>query len=90
LEAGIRCVDIRVDSGVHIHHGGVRQGFKFIHVLQELKAFLEQNPSEFVLMKLQVECAPEKVMALIDDGYSCYLPDHDETDGLTKVGSLRV
>jgi hypothetical protein len=46
LEVGLRCLDIRVDSGTHIHHGGVRQGMTFLDVMRDIQTFLRARPTE--------------------------------------------
>jgi Phosphatidylinositol-specific phospholipase C, X domain len=63
LNAGIRMIDIRarVNSGnsLTIHHGAVYQNANFTDVLNTLGTFLDQHPSETVVMRLKQECTGE-------------------------------
>ena len=60
LKAGIRMIDIRArvfeGDAFTIHHGAVYQVANFTDVLNTAGAFLDQNPSETVLVRLKHEC----------------------------------
>src|SRR4051812_34206377 len=60
LKAGIRMIDIRarVNDGntFTIHHGAFYQQANFDDVLNTTGAFLDQNPTETVLVRLKHEC----------------------------------
>jgi 1-phosphatidylinositol phosphodiesterase len=60
LNAGIRAVDIRArvndDNTFTIHHGAVYQQANYDDVLNALGSFLDQHPSETVVMRLKQEC----------------------------------
>jgi hypothetical protein len=63
LLAGIRMIDIRVrvNSGntFTIHHGAAYQNATFDDVLATLDTFLDQHPSEAVVLRLKQECTGE-------------------------------
>jgi len=63
LSAGIRMIDIRarVNGGntFTIHHGAIYQNANFDDVLNTLGTFLDQHPSETVVMRLKQECTGE-------------------------------
>ncbi|OAA76565.1 Phosphatidylinositol-specific phospholipase [Akanthomyces lecanii RCEF 1005] len=61
LAAGLRYFDIRArvrDDALHIYHGDGDTGFSYQDVLLELFAFLAQNPTEAIVMRLKQEGAP--------------------------------
>jgi hypothetical protein len=65
LEAGVRCFDIRCcrvgtanNATFSIHHGEIFQGLYFREVLDDCLAFLNQNPSECIVMMIQQEGTP--------------------------------
>ncbi|MFV8761821.1 phosphatidylinositol-specific phospholipase C [Yersinia enterocolitica] len=58
LNAGVRFLDIRlrhIDDVFAIHHGPIFQKKFFEDILNQAKSFLVQNPSEFILMRVQKE-----------------------------------
>ena len=65
LEKGIRYLDIRCDSDLNINHGGVacyssfltigKYKLTFPKLLDDIEKFLEENPSETVLLQLKKE-----------------------------------
>ncbi|CAG5885744.1 unnamed protein product [Menidia menidia] len=58
LRAGIRYLDVRVrhvDGNLTIHHGVSYQKSHFGHVLEGVENFLQEHPSETVLMRLKEE-----------------------------------
>ncbi len=53
LEAGVRCIDIRIynDNEVYkIHHGPQFMHMTLNDVVQTCRRFLEQNPTEFIIL----------------------------------------
>lgn len=70
LHAGLRYLDIRgrlvynasagadQDPVIGIYHGHVSTGYDFQDVLQTVFAFLDENPSEGILMRVKEEGAP--------------------------------
>ncbi|MED3529017.1 phosphatidylinositol-specific phospholipase C [Bacillus thuringiensis] len=62
LNSGIRYLDIRArrtGTAFAMHHGPVYQKKMFGDILNEVTAFLRQNPGETVLMRLKEEHTPE-------------------------------
>ena len=60
LNKGIRYLDIRLnyrEKFFAIHHGSIFLGFNFLEVLVDCAKFLEKNPSEFILMRVQQEAS---------------------------------
>ncbi|RYZ88773.1 MAG: phosphatidylinositol-specific phospholipase C domain-containing protein, partial [Moraxellaceae bacterium] len=56
LEAGVRFLDIRVcGSDFAIWHGPVRQQLRFYQILDDVRTFLQNNPSEAVIMSVKGE-----------------------------------
>lgn len=57
LNKGIRYLDLRVGKDGNMYHGSTRVGSEagLAGHLQELKAFLEQNPGEFILIRIKGE-----------------------------------
>lgn len=58
LDVGVRFLDIRcrhVDNAFAIHHGSVYQNMNFDNVLDAVIAFLNNNPSECVIMSVKEE-----------------------------------
>ncbi|CAA7392518.1 phosphatidylinositol-specific phospholipase C [Chryseobacterium fistulae] len=58
LNIGIRFLDIRCkvsDNGFAIYHGPINQNLKFENVVKSIKEFLQNNPSEFILLSIKKE-----------------------------------
>ncbi|XP_026858143.2 1-phosphatidylinositol phosphodiesterase [Electrophorus electricus] len=58
LQAGVRFLDVRVrhiQGNLTIYHGVLYQWAHFGEVLEDVAAFLKQNPTETVLMRLREE-----------------------------------
>lgn len=58
LEAGVRCIDIRITEkgdGYGIYHGPVFMKMMLSDVVDVCRAFLQENPSEFILMFINYE-----------------------------------
>lgn len=61
LAAGLRYFDVRArlrDDTLHIYHGDGDTGFAYQDVLVEMFAFLAENPSEAIIMRLKQEGEP--------------------------------
>ncbi|POR33796.1 1-phosphatidylinositol phosphodiesterase [Tolypocladium paradoxum] len=61
MAAGLRYFDIRArlsDDELHIYHGNGYTGFSLADVLVDVFAFLDEHPSEAVVMRLKEEAAP--------------------------------
>ena len=62
LNAGVRFLDIRcrhIDNTFTIHHGSVYQNINFDDVLNACTSFLDDNPSESIIMSVKEEYDPE-------------------------------
>lgn len=61
LDTGVRFLDIRLrlkqDSPVVVHDF-VDQGLSFAAVLEDMTAFISENPSEFLLLSIKQDAAP--------------------------------
>ncbi len=58
LNAGVRFLDIRcrhIDNSFTIHHGAIYQNLNFDDVLNACYAFLENHPSETIIMSVKEE-----------------------------------
>jgi 1-phosphatidylinositol phosphodiesterase len=61
LRSGLRYLDIRArlrDDELHIYHADGYTGFSYEQVLLDVFAFLDENPSETILMRLKEEGGP--------------------------------
>ncbi|KOS20486.1 1-phosphatidylinositol phosphodiesterase [Escovopsis weberi] len=61
LQSGLRYFDIRArlrDDELHIYHASGYTGFSYEDVLVTMFAFLDENPSEAILMRLKEEGKP--------------------------------
>ncbi|PNY25091.1 1-phosphatidylinositol phosphodiesterase [Tolypocladium capitatum] len=61
MEAGLRYFDIRArlrDDELHIYHGSGYTGFNLADVLYDMFDFLDENPSEAIVMRLKEEGKP--------------------------------
>jgi len=75
LNAGIRFLDIRlrhINDVFTIHHGPVYQRQMFEDVLNATEAFLQQNPSETVLMRVKKEHTEEGNSRKFEDTFNDY------------------
>ncbi len=63
LQIGVRYLDIRCrrkGNSFDINHGHIYQNLNFEDVLTTCNTFLQQNPSETIIMKVQEEYKPSK------------------------------
>ncbi|KAL7925698.1 PLC-like phosphodiesterase [Trichoderma austrokoningii] len=61
LRSGLRYLDIRArlrDDELHIYHADGYTGFSYEQVLLDVFAFLDEHPSETILMRLKEEGSP--------------------------------
>ena len=54
LQMGIRFLDLRADQNFQINHGGYDQYINLGQVQEQVIAFLDENPTEFVLINIQM------------------------------------
>lgn len=81
LKAGIRYVDIRcrhIHNIFTIHHGIVYCKIVFSEVLDIVKNFLKENPSECILMRVKEEYNPEGNTRSFQDTFSEYLKHYND------------
>lgn len=78
LQSGIRYLDIRLahkGDYFQLHHGSVDLGVSFEVVLDAITGFLQEYPSETILMRIKQEHTSEsdgRMMALFNDYYAKY------------------
>ena len=78
---GIRYVDIRCrpfENNLTIHHEQIYQNKSFGQVLQETKTFLNNNPSEFIVMNIQKEYTSEKCTKAPTEILKSYLENYED------------
>ena len=81
LLAGVRFLDIRcrhVGDAFAIHHGRVYQHANFDDVLETVRVFLEENPSETILMSVKPEHEPADPVGSFTDVFRRYVRTYDE------------
>jgi 1-phosphatidylinositol phosphodiesterase len=78
LDIGVRYLDIRLrhygDSLV-VHHGSVYQHLNFNDVLIQVTDFLEENPSEVVMMEVSQEYTPDNNTRSFEQTFVTYTDD---------------
>lgn len=93
LNQGIRVMDLRIGNGMDMYHGSTGMGINLSSVLNEVKNFLNNNPSEFVILSVKDEnwsgdqtSWTNQVASLMDGTGKAYIPgsSYDYT-----VGELR-
>ncbi|XP_035704642.1 1-phosphatidylinositol phosphodiesterase isoform X2 [Folsomia candida] len=75
LRAGIRVLDVRcrhIEDSFAIHHGMIFLHIMFGDVLQQLEAFLKNNPSETILMRVKEEYEAVNVTGTFEETFSHY------------------
>jgi len=76
LDAGVRFLDIRcrrVGDSFAIHHGMVFQRMSFDDVLEIVSKFLDENPSETVVMSINEEYAAKDPARSFEETFEEYL-----------------
>lgn len=99
LSAGIRYFDIRcrhVKNSFSIHHGLVYQKLNFDDVMTTMKNFLEENPSETVLMVIKEEYEPSDNSRSFRDTFNTYFEKYKsviwtgyDSEQNPKLGDIR-
>lgn len=91
LAAGVRFFDLRVKADGWLYHGPMACSLTLEAALQTCAAFLEEHPSEFLLLRIKDEersrTSAEKVPDLVKK-LAKYLPLHFSRD-LQLVGDMR-
>lgn len=70
LNMGVRFFDIRLklrNDELAVFHNFVDQHLSFEEVLKDIKAFLEENPSEFIIMSIKKEADTENSTLSFED-----------------------
>lgn len=52
---GIRVLDLRIDKNMNIYHGSVSMEHSLQYAMDEIKKFLNANPSEFLIVSIKDE-----------------------------------
>lgn len=75
LESGVRIFDIRarhIDNVFTIHHGPVYQKIDFDRVMVSMTEFLENHPSETILMRVKEEYKAKNITRRFEDTFEWY------------------
>ena len=81
LSAGIRYLDIRlrhINNVFAIHHGEVYQQKMFGSVMADVTRFLDENPSEFVFMRVKEEYQPEGNTRSFEETFESYRKSYEK------------
>lgn len=96
LASGVRYLDIRcrrVDNSFEIYHGIVSQRLSFSELLSQIYAFLDENPTEAVIMCVKEEHTPSGENDSFETILKRYIdedPDRFFTEsGIPAIGSVR-
>ena len=76
LNVGIRFLDIRcrhIDDAFTIHHGSIYQNLNFNDVLTACISFLNNNPSETIIMSVKEEYDSENITRTFEETFYTYL-----------------
>lgn len=76
LNAGVRFLDIRcrhIDNSFTIHHGPIYQNLNFDDVLNACYAFLENNPSETIIMSVKEEHDASNTTRSFESTFDSYI-----------------
>ncbi|MFK7980896.1 MAG: phosphatidylinositol-specific phospholipase C domain-containing protein [Saprospiraceae bacterium] len=97
FEAGIRYFDIRcrpTKNAFAIHHGAYFQKQMFGDVMNEITAFLQNNPTEAVIMRLKSEHTPQEGSKSFQEIWDSYANQYQRylyqgTNSNATLGSVR-
>jgi hypothetical protein len=98
LLAGIRALDVRLhlddDGQLRVYHGDVSQEVDFDeHVLWPAKGFLQENPTETILMRIKYESGPtDGFEAALDGDLEWYIENgwiYTGSDDTPTLGAVR-
>lgn len=95
LESGIRFIDIRigfVNDEFHIYHGLISLGSDFEEVMTTVNNFLEQYPSETVIMRLKQNHKGDNNNQSFERVFDQYMSSHGSKVHRTgsSLGSLTL
>ncbi|HIF5960374.1 TPA: phosphatidylinositol-specific phospholipase C domain-containing protein [Vibrio parahaemolyticus] len=81
LNAGIRFLDIRlrhIENVFAIHHGSVYQNKMFGDIIAEIRTFLQNNPTEFVFIRVKEEHKAENNTRSFEDTFNNYVNNNSD------------
>jgi 1-phosphatidylinositol phosphodiesterase len=87
LKGGIRFLDIRcrhIKNVFAIHHGLVYCGLMFGDVLNECKNFLDENPGEAIIMRVQEEYNEKECTRSFQETFRYYYTAYEDYISLTS------
>ncbi|KAA2224882.1 phosphatidylinositol-specific phospholipase C [Chryseobacterium sediminis] len=76
LNAGVRFLDIRcrhIDNAFAIHHGAIYQNLNFDDVLNACYTFLQNNPSETIIMSVKEEYDASNTTRSFEQTFDAYV-----------------
>ncbi|QBA19909.1 phosphatidylinositol-specific phospholipase C domain-containing protein [Chryseobacterium indologenes] len=76
LNAGVRFLDIRcrhIDNAFTIHHGAIYQNMNFDDVLNACYTFLQNNPSETIIMSVKEEYDASNTTRTFEQTFDSYV-----------------
>ncbi|MDL4842525.1 phosphatidylinositol-specific phospholipase C [Aquibacillus rhizosphaerae] len=96
LSIGVRYLDIRnrhYENSFDIYHGPISQNQTFDDVLHDVYSFLDDNPSETILMGIKEEYNPYNNTRSFEETFDAYIANNPDkwllTDTIPTVGEAR-
>lgn len=96
LNAGVRFLDIRcrhIDNAFTIHHGAIYQNLNFDDVLNACYTFLQNNPSETIIMSVKEEYDASNTTRSFEQTFDSYVQKNpskwDLGANIPTLGSVR-
>lgn len=96
LTAGVRYLDIRcrhIGNAFTIHHGAIYQNLNFDDVLNACISFLNNNPTETIIMSVKEEHTPTDNTRSFEQTFDAYVAQNaskwDLGNGISTLGSVR-
>lgn len=96
LVAGVRYLDIRcrhIGNSFAIHHGAIYQNLNFTDVLNACIGFLDNNPTETIIMSVKEEHTATDNTRSFEETFDAYVQQNPSKwnlgDGVPTLGSIR-
>ncbi|MCC3216592.1 phosphatidylinositol-specific phospholipase C [Chryseobacterium sp. X308] len=96
LNAGVRFLDIRcrhIDNAFTIHHGAIYQNMNFDDVLNACYTFLQNNPSETIIMSVKEEYDASNTTRTFEQTFDSYVQKNpskwDLGTNIPTLGAIR-
>ncbi|TZG00313.1 phosphatidylinositol-specific phospholipase C (plasmid) [Chryseobacterium panacisoli] len=96
LNAGVRFLDIRcrhIDNAFTIHHGAIYQNLNFDDVLNACYTFLQNNPSETIIMSVKEEYDASNTTRTFEQTFDSYVQKNpskwDLGSNIPTLGAVR-